>query len=57
LKLKAKLESRISCFSFKHSVLGAFNMGLIGSTCTALPGAAAAEEMVAEDSEVAWGSV
>ena len=57
MKLKAKLESRISCFSFKHSVLGAFNMGLIGSTCTALPGAAAAEEMVAEDSEVAWGSV
>jgi hypothetical protein len=35
--LKAKLESSSSNFSFKSLVQGAFNVGLIGSTCTALP--------------------
>jgi len=37
LKLKAKLESTVSHFSVKRSVPGGFNVGLIGSTCTALP--------------------
>jgi hypothetical protein len=37
LKLEAKLESSSSYFSFKHLVPGAFNVCLIGSTCTALP--------------------
>jgi hypothetical protein len=35
--LKAKFESVSSYFSFKRSVLGTFNVGSIGSTCTALP--------------------
>jgi len=38
LKLKAKLESRFSFYSFKRLVPGAFNGNLIGSACTALPG-------------------
>ena len=37
LKLKAKVESGSSCFTFKRLVPGAFNVGFIGSTCTALP--------------------
>jgi len=37
LNLKAKVESGSSYFSFRCLVPGAFNMGLIGSTCTALP--------------------
>jgi hypothetical protein len=37
LKLKASIESGSSYCSFKSLVPGAFNMGLIGSTCTALP--------------------
>jgi len=37
LNLKAKVESGSSHFSFKRSVPGGFNVGLIGSTCTALP--------------------
>jgi len=36
LKLKAKSESSLPYFSFKRLVPGAFNLGLIGSTCTAL---------------------
>jgi hypothetical protein len=42
LKLKAKLESNLSCFTFKRLVPGAFSLGLIGSICTALPCAASA---------------
>jgi hypothetical protein len=37
LKLKAEDESSISRFSFNRFVPGAFNLGLIGSTCSALP--------------------
>jgi hypothetical protein len=37
LILKAKVESNLSYFSFKRLGPGAFNVGLIGSTCTALP--------------------
>jgi len=37
LKLKATFESSSSNFSFKLLDTGAFNGGLIGSTCTALP--------------------
>jgi len=37
LNLTAKVESSMSHFSFKCLVPGAFNLGLIGSTCTALP--------------------
>jgi len=37
LKLKAKLENSLSYFSFKRLVPGTFNVGLMGSTCTALP--------------------
>ena len=37
LKLKVKFESGPSYFSFKRLDPGAFNMGFIGSTCTALP--------------------
>ena len=37
LNLKAKFESGLSHFSFKRLVQCAFNVGLIGSTCTALP--------------------
>ena len=39
LNLKAKVESSMSHFSFKRLVPGGFNLGLIGSTCTALPSA------------------
>jgi len=39
LILKAKVEKNTSDFSFKRLVRGGFNMGLIGSTCTALPSA------------------
>ena len=35
--LKARLESGLPYFSSKRIVPGAFNKGLIGSTCTALP--------------------
>ena len=41
LKLTATFESRSSNVSFKRSHPGAFNLGLIGSTCTALPSCAA----------------
>jgi hypothetical protein len=37
LKLKAKFESGPSHRSFKSIDPRAFNVGLIGSTCTALP--------------------
>ena len=37
LKPKAKLESSLSYFSYKRLDPGGFNLGLIGSTCTALP--------------------
>jgi hypothetical protein len=37
LNLKAKLESSQPHLIFKHLVLGDFNLGLIGSTCTAVP--------------------
>jgi hypothetical protein len=36
VEFEAKLETGVSHLSFKV-VLGAFNMDLIGSTCTALP--------------------
>ena len=36
LKLKAKVESSPSCFSFKRLALGTFNSGFIDSACTAL---------------------
>jgi hypothetical protein len=42
LILKAKFESGSSYFSFSRLVPGGFNVGLIGSTCTALPLAASA---------------
>jgi len=38
LNLKAEVESSASQCSFKRLVPGGFNLGLIGSTCTALPG-------------------
>jgi len=37
LNLKAKFKSGSSYFSFKRIILGVFNVGLIGSICTALP--------------------
>jgi len=37
LNLKPEVQTSTSHLSFKRSVPGAFNMGLIGSTCTALP--------------------
>jgi hypothetical protein len=37
LNLKAKVESSLSHFSFKSIGPGNFNMGFIGSTCTAPP--------------------
>ena len=37
LNLKATFESCLSYFSFKSLIPGAFNVGLIGSSCTALP--------------------
>jgi len=48
VKLKAKFESGSSHVSLKRLVPGAFNVGLIGSTCTALP-----DEEAAEVAEVA----
>jgi len=36
-RLKAKFEGGSSYYSVKRRVPGAFNVGLIGSTCTALP--------------------
>jgi len=35
--LKAQFEGGLSYSSFKRSVPGNFNVGLIGSTCTGLP--------------------
>ena len=35
--LKAKLDSSLSYYSFERLFPGAFNVGFIGSTCTALP--------------------
>jgi hypothetical protein len=35
--LKAEVERSTSHFSFKRVVPGGFNLGFIGSTCTALP--------------------
>ena len=37
LNLKAEVQSSISQFSFKCSVLGGLKVGFIGSSCTALP--------------------
>jgi hypothetical protein len=37
LNLKARVERSTAHFSFKRLVPGGFNVGLIGSTCTALP--------------------
>ena len=34
---EAKLKSSLTYFGFKRLVAGAFNVSLIGSTCTALP--------------------
>jgi hypothetical protein len=36
-KFGPKLESDLLYSSFKRLVVGGFNLGLIGSTCTALP--------------------
>ncbi len=36
-ELDSKLESGLSYFGFKRLVPGAFNVGLIGSICNALP--------------------
>jgi len=41
LKLKPSFESGSAHLSYKRSVPGGFNVGLIGSTCTAQPSAAA----------------
>jgi hypothetical protein len=41
LFLKAKFEGGSTYYSFKRLVPGAFKMDFIGSTCTALPSAAA----------------
>ena len=37
LNLKPKIESSLLHFSFKSLVPGGFDMGFIGSTCSALP--------------------
>ena len=37
LKLKPKIESGTSQFSFKRSIPGGVKLSLIGSTCTASP--------------------
>ena len=37
LSLKAKVKSGSSHFAFNRLVRGSFNLGLIGSICTALP--------------------
>jgi hypothetical protein len=57
LNLKAEVESSISYFSFKRLVPGGFNLGLIGSTCTALPGAAAGSMRAAAGTAAAAGTV
>jgi hypothetical protein len=36
-KIGSKIESDVPYFTFKRSVQGALSVGLIGSTCTALP--------------------
>jgi hypothetical protein len=41
LQLKAKFESSFSCSTFKCLDVGAFNVGLIVSTCKVLPGSEA----------------
>ena len=38
VELKATIVSSLLYYSIKRSVPGGFNVGLIGSTCTALPG-------------------
>jgi len=37
VEIESKIESTSSYFSFKRLVPGGFNLGLIGSTCTAPP--------------------
>jgi hypothetical protein len=37
VEFESEFESSLSHFSFKRLVPGDFNVGLIGSTCTALP--------------------
>ena len=37
IEFESKVGKQSSCCSFKCLVPGAFNVGLIGSTCTALP--------------------
>jgi hypothetical protein len=37
VEMKAMFESGSSCFSVERLIPGAFNLGLIGSICTALP--------------------
>jgi len=60
--MKAKFESGSSYLSFKRSDPGAINVGLIGGTCTALPGergrgrAARGERLREVDAEVAGGA-
>jgi hypothetical protein len=49
VKLKAKIESRISYVSFKRLVPGAFNSDFIGSIGTALPWTQLAELHVRAD--------
>ena len=43
VEFESKFESDLKCFSFKRLVPGTFNTGLIGSTCTALPGRGAGQ--------------
>ena len=38
MNVNAMFDSSLSYFSFKLSCTGGFNLGLIGSTCTAMPG-------------------
>jgi hypothetical protein len=52
LKLKAKFDSGSSHCSFKRSVPVAFNVGLIGSTCGALPMGACRTVMPSASSSV-----
>jgi hypothetical protein len=44
-KIEATLKAIYPYFSFKRLVPSAFNVGLIGSTCTALPGAVPPEQV------------
>jgi len=57
MNLKARYEGDSSHYSFKRSVPGAFNVGLIGSTCTALPGVVGRSEGAAPaDAAAGWAA-